>query len=133
MSACSTRGLTAPATVPPLRAYLDVPWLAEDDAGPADLDGLGGQRAGRGPGHDGAVLDAVLAAVARAVDGAVRDLADDAAHVRADGAEGLEVTRGRLGDDHLFRGEDLAAADRDLARGGQGAGRAPGARGGGRA
>src|SRR5215475_13583755 len=58
--------------------------------------------------------------MARTVDRAVADLVDEAPHVRADGTERLEVTGGRLCDDDLLGGEDLAAADRDLAGGSQG-------------
>src|SRR5215831_12838933 len=58
--------------------------------------------------------------MARTVDRAVADLVDDAPHVRADGTERLEVTGDRLRDDDLLGGEDLAAADGDLAGGSQG-------------
>src|SRR6185437_6788221 len=119
-SACRTRAVKA-------ALLLREGSLLKEDAAAGDLDLLGGQRVGRGPGHHVAGLDAVLAAVAGAVDGAVADLVDDAAHVRADRAERLELVRRRLGDDDLLSGEDHPAADRDLARGGERARRrAPG-------
>src|SRR2546423_6548561 len=45
----------------------------------------------RGTGGDRAGGDLELGAVAGAVDGAVADLADQALHVGADGADGLEI------------------------------------------
>src|SRR5512146_3260023 len=95
----------------------------EEDAVPGDLDPLGGQRLGRRARDDVAGLDAVLAAVAGAVDGPVADGVDHAAHVRAHRAERLELTAGRLRDDDLLAGEDHAAAHRDLAGRGERAGR----------
>src|SRR5258707_10261196 len=121
-SACRTRAAKARS-------------LFKEDAATGDLDLLGGQRPRRGPRHHGAGRDAVLAALARAVDGLVADLVDDAPHVGADRAERLELAGRGLGDDHLRLREDHAAADRDLAGGGQRVRRAgtAGAAGGGAA
>ncbi len=66
--------------------------------------------------HHAAVLDREGAAVALAVDVAVRDRADDAALVGADGREALELALGRLGDHDLLVVEDRAAADLDVGR-----------------
>src|SRR5215469_8278745 len=123
-SACRTRArsvLTARAG-----SLLNGQVLLKEDAAAAHLDVLGGQRHGGRPGDDGAGRDVVLAAVARAVDGAVADLADDAAHVGADRAERLELIGRGLGDDHLGTREDRSAAHRNVA-GGRERGR-PGAR-----
>src|ERR1700728_3192604 len=110
------------------------PTLFKEDAVSVYLDRLGRQRPGRGTGQHRAVRDRILAAVARAVNPAVRDLADGAAHVGADGAEGLDLARRRLGDHGQLGREDLPPADRDGAGGGERAGRraACGGRGGGR-
>ena len=70
-----------------------------------------------GPSRHRARRDVELAAVAVAVDGAVADLRHRAAHVRADGAEGLELARRRLGDDRLGGRDDRAATDRDVGLG----------------
>jgi hypothetical protein len=78
-----------------------------------------GQRARRRAGHNRTVLDAELAAMARAADRAVGDLIDGAPRVGADRAERLELARRGLGDDDLLTGEDLSAVHRDLARGGE--------------
>src|SRR6185437_6262468 len=110
-SACRTRAVKA--------VSLKDGFLLKEDAAAGDLDLLGGQRLRRRPRHDVAGRDVVLAAVARAVDGPVADLVDDAPHVGADRAERLELAGRRLGDDHLRPGEDHPAADRDLAGGGE--------------
>src|SRR5690242_17888732 len=89
---------------------------------------------GRARDHRG-VGDAVLAAVAGAVDGAVGDLVHRAALMGADRREGLELALLRLGDHDLLLLEDLAAADRDVALLGEflaGRGLGGGDRGGGR-
>src|SRR5487761_417742 len=110
-SACRTRAAKA--------VLLNTGFLFKEDAVTRDLDLLGRQRPRRRPRHHVACRDAVLAAVARAVDGPVADLVDDAPHVGADRAERLEVAGRGLGDDHLRPREDHPAADRDLAGGGQ--------------
>jgi len=109
-----------------LRSISALP-LGLDDRRALDRDAHRGQGRGRGAVHDGAVLNAELAPVARAVDGAVGHGVDDAALVGAHGGERLERASSRLGDHDLLPGEDLPAADRDLAGGGQGGG--PGAGG----
>src|SRR5580658_9227433 len=86
----------------------------------------GGQREGGRAVHHRSVDGAVLAAVTRAVDGAAAHLVDDAALVGADGGERVEGTGRRLGDHDLLGGEDLAAADGDVGRLGQGGGTGPG-------
>jgi RNA polymerase sigma-70 factor (ECF subfamily) len=95
-----------------------------DDRRALDLDGDRGQRLGGRAVHDRPVLDAELAAVARALDDAVRDAADSAALVGAHGGERLErVSRG-LGDHDLHAREYLTAAHGDVRGGGEGAGTA---------
>src|ERR1700751_247146 len=106
--------------------------LALKDRGSFDLDRDGGQRAGGGAVDNRAVLDAVLAAVTRAVDGPVRDDADDAALMRANRGERPERPRLRLRDHDVPGGDDLAPAIRDLGGGGKGTGRGCAARGGSR-
>src|ERR1700727_167177 len=115
---------TRTAAVPaPISASVTVgPTLFKEDAVSGDLDLLGRQRLGSGASQHRAVRDRVFAAVARAVNPAVGDLADGAAHMRADGAEGLELAGRRLGDHDQLRGEDLPPADRDGAGAGQRAG-----------
>src|ERR1700722_19785970 len=106
-SACRRRAARAPPACS----------LLKKDAAVGDLDLLGGQRPWRGACDDVTRRDAVLAAVTRAVDGAVADLVDDAPHVGAHRAERLELAGRRLGDDDLLDREDLAAARRDLGGG----------------
>src|SRR3984957_10529633 len=89
------------------------PTLFKEDAVSGDLDLLGRQRLGRRARQHRAVCDRVFAAVARAVNSAVGDLVDGAAHVRADGAEGLELAGRRLGDHDQLGVEDHPPADRD--------------------
>src|ERR1700677_1520056 len=95
------------------------PTLLKEDAVSGDLEGLGGQRPGRGAREHRAVRDRILAAVARAVNPAVRDLVDNAPHMGADGAEDLELAGRRLGHHRCLGGEDLAPAERDGAGGRQ--------------
>src|ERR1700722_17299558 len=92
---------------------------AQRDLAACHRDRLGRQRARGGPGDHAAVLDAELAAVTGAVDGAAGDLVHEALQVGADRAEPLELARRGLGDHDLLGREHLPAADRDLARAGQ--------------
>src|ERR1700733_14698635 len=127
---CHHRART-PAVPAEISASVAVgPTLFKEDAVSGYLDRLGRQRPGRGTGQHRAVRDRILAAVARAVNSAVRDLVDGAAHVGADGAEGLELARLRLGDHGQLGVEDLPPADRDVAGGRRRPG--PRAAGGGR-
>src|SRR5260370_38975966 len=91
---------------------LDVPSgrLGEDDLAVDDLDLFRWQGAGGRAGDHGTIGDLELSAVARAVDGAGGDLAQDASHVRAHRAERPVLAAGRLGPDHPRVRGDLAAA-----------------------
>jgi RNA polymerase sigma-70 factor, ECF subfamily len=112
----------------------DAAALALDDVGSLDLDRDGGQRLGGGAVDDRPVLDAEPAAVTRAVDGSVRDGADDAALVGAHRGERLERAGLGLRDHDVLAVDDLATARGDLGGGGEevGRGRAGGGPGGGR-
>ena len=96
--------------------------------GALNRDAHRGQWKGGRAGHHRSIDDAVLAAVARAVDGTAGHGVDDAALMGADGGERVEGTGLRLRDHDLLVGEDLAAAYRDLSRAGQDVGRATASR-----
>src|SRR5919112_4578794 len=87
-----------------------------DDLVALDLDLDRRQRVLRRAVDDRTVLGRVLAAVARALDLAVGDLADRAPLVGADRTERLEGAFRRLGDDDLLVLEDHSAADRHVGR-----------------
>src|ERR1700742_3394321 len=88
--------------------------LSLDDRGALHLDVDRWQR-GRGRAvDDRAVGDAEPAAVAWAVDRAIRHAADGAPGVRAHRAEPVELAGFRLGEHDFLVGQDPAAADRDV-------------------
>src|SRR5580698_9512680 len=109
---CHHRARTAAVPAEISASVAAAPTLLKEDAVSGDLEGLGGQWLGRRAREYRAVRDRILAAMARTVNSAVRDLVDDAAHVGADGAEDLELARRGLGDHGRLGGEDLAPADR---------------------